>query len=208
MDGFVELTPEQVKSSQGIADLNRMLQILFDCSPGDSNNVRDFYGYGSPEGVISASIGSNYRRLDGGISSTLYVKTSGNGATGWTTISTGSAAGTVTDVSVVTANGLSGTVANPTTSPAITINVEKTLLTSKTLVTPATDDVLLIGDTSDSDNLKKITVESISDKPVPYFLQAGKTFSIDGNIQALFTIPIEQEDETCDIEIDGILVEV
>lgn len=35
----------------------------------------------------------------------------------------GGGGGTVTTVSVVTANGLSGTVANPTTTPAITLNV-------------------------------------------------------------------------------------
>ena len=41
--------------------------------------------------------------------------------TEWITPATSS--GTVTTVSVVTANGLSGTVANPTTTPAITLNI-------------------------------------------------------------------------------------
>jgi hypothetical protein len=39
---------------------------------------------GSPEGVITAPVGSLYSRLDGGVSTTLYVKTSGTGNTGWT----------------------------------------------------------------------------------------------------------------------------
>jgi hypothetical protein len=39
---------------------------------------------GSPEGVVTAPIGSLYSRLDGGVSTTLYVKTSGTGNTGWT----------------------------------------------------------------------------------------------------------------------------
>lgn len=38
---------------------------------------------GSPEGVITAPIGSLYSRLDGGANTTLYVKESGSGNTGW-----------------------------------------------------------------------------------------------------------------------------
>lgn len=41
-------------------------------------------GLGSPEGVVTAPIGSRYCRTDGGASTTLYVKTSGTGNTGWT----------------------------------------------------------------------------------------------------------------------------
>ena len=48
-----------------------------------SLGVCDFFGAGSPEGVVSASIGSTYRRLDGGPNSTFYVKESGSTETGW-----------------------------------------------------------------------------------------------------------------------------
>lgn len=55
-----------------------------------------------------------------------------------------SGSGTVTSVSVVTANGISGTVATPTITPAITLNLTKTgtgttyvVDTSPTLITPA-----------------------------------------------------------------------
>ncbi len=41
-------------------------------------------GSGSPEGVVAAPIGSRYWRTDGSTSTTLYVKTSGSGNTGWT----------------------------------------------------------------------------------------------------------------------------
>jgi hypothetical protein len=41
-------------------------------------------GTGSPEGVVTAPIGSLYLNLSGGASTTLYVKTSGTGNTGWT----------------------------------------------------------------------------------------------------------------------------
>ena len=40
-------------------------------------------GTGSPEGVITATVGTLYRRTDGGANTTLYVKESGTGNTGW-----------------------------------------------------------------------------------------------------------------------------
>jgi hypothetical protein len=40
-------------------------------------------GAGSPEGVVTAPIGSLWTRTDGGASTTLYVKESGAGNTGW-----------------------------------------------------------------------------------------------------------------------------
>ena len=41
-------------------------------------------GTGSPEGVVTALVGSLYSNTSGGTSTTLYVKTSGTGNTGWT----------------------------------------------------------------------------------------------------------------------------
>jgi hypothetical protein len=40
-------------------------------------------GSGSPEGVVTAPIGSLYSRSDGGLLTSLYVKQSGSGNTGW-----------------------------------------------------------------------------------------------------------------------------
>lgn len=40
-------------------------------------------GSGSPEGVATAPIGTLYVRNDGGVGTTLYVKESGTGSTGW-----------------------------------------------------------------------------------------------------------------------------
>lgn len=40
-------------------------------------------GTGSPETVVTAGVGSLYLRTDGGASTTLYVKESGAGNTGW-----------------------------------------------------------------------------------------------------------------------------
>ncbi len=41
------------------------------------------WGTGSPEGVVTANIGSMYLRRDGGAGTTLYIKESGTGNTGW-----------------------------------------------------------------------------------------------------------------------------
>lgn len=40
-------------------------------------------GTGSPEGAVTAPVGSLFLRTDGGTSTTLYVKESGTGNTGW-----------------------------------------------------------------------------------------------------------------------------
>jgi len=40
-------------------------------------------GTGSPEGVVTAPVGSTYRRTDGGAATSFYVKESGTGSTGW-----------------------------------------------------------------------------------------------------------------------------
>lgn len=40
-------------------------------------------GTGTPEGNVTAPIGATFQRLDGGASTTFYVKESGTGNTGW-----------------------------------------------------------------------------------------------------------------------------
>lgn len=49
-----------------------------------TNNVFVSCGTGSPESVVTGGQGSMFLRADGGASTTLYVKTSGTGNTGWT----------------------------------------------------------------------------------------------------------------------------
>lgn len=65
-----------------------------------------FSGTGSPEGVVTASQGSIFLRTDGGSGTTLYVKESGTGNTGWIAFSV--SAGT---------NGLDGLDANRAPAP-------------------------------------------------------------------------------------------
>ena len=47
------------------------------------NSIKVLSGAGSPEGVVTAAIGTLYTRIDGGASTTLYVKESGTSSTGW-----------------------------------------------------------------------------------------------------------------------------
>lgn len=47
------------------------------------DGTNGFRGTGTPEGSLSAPVGSIYRRLNGGANTTLYIKESGTGNTGW-----------------------------------------------------------------------------------------------------------------------------
>lgn len=50
---------------------------------GTSNYGQITAGSGSPESVVAAVVGTIYLRTDGGANTTLYVKESGAGSTGW-----------------------------------------------------------------------------------------------------------------------------
>ena len=82
-DGFVELTQEKLQTKDGINELNRMLQLLFDNVAGDANTVRVYRGYGSPLNVVAAGVGSIYMRLDGSAGAVIYEKESASDASGW-----------------------------------------------------------------------------------------------------------------------------
>lgn len=52
-------------------------------SVGSDPTVGATFGAGSPEGAVTAGIGSIYLRTDGGAGTSFYVKESGTGNTGW-----------------------------------------------------------------------------------------------------------------------------
>ena len=81
--GFIELDKDKLKTGEAAAELNRMLSLLFEIAGGDGETRRIYSGYGTPESVISADIGSLYMRYDGGVSTAIYAKETGTGATGW-----------------------------------------------------------------------------------------------------------------------------
>lgn len=51
-----------------------------------TGSVQMTSGSGTPEGVVTAPIGSTYQRSDGAVGSTLYYKSTGAGNTGWTAV--------------------------------------------------------------------------------------------------------------------------
>jgi len=75
-----------VRAGSGVGDVWEYRQ-----QPGGADWVKIFSratppmysGTGSPNGVVTAGIGSIYTRTDGGASTTLYIKESGSGNTGW-----------------------------------------------------------------------------------------------------------------------------
>lgn len=88
--------------------------------------VFDYSGAGSPEGVVTASVGSVYRRTDGGAATTLYVKESGALSTGWNVVATGGGGS-------VSGSGTSGALAKFTAGTTIgdsLITESSTLLTT------------------------------------------------------------------------------
>jgi hypothetical protein len=58
-----------------------------------SGGPRWIRGTGSPEGAVTAVIGSIYSRTDGGASTSIYVKESGTGNTGWVAYGAGGGGG-------------------------------------------------------------------------------------------------------------------
>lgn len=52
-------------------------------SQAEPTGCLSLVGRGSPEGGFAAPAGSDYRNLDGGVGETLWIKTDGDGPTGW-----------------------------------------------------------------------------------------------------------------------------
>ena len=80
---------------------------------------------GSPNGSVSANVGSIYSRQDGGVGTSLWVKESGSGNTGWAAVVTSDSLSAVTSFSAGNCNPLFTTsVANPTTTPALSFSLD------------------------------------------------------------------------------------
>lgn len=82
-DSYHDLTLETLKTPEGISQLNILLRKLSQNVVGDTESIRILHGYGTPESVVSAGVGSKYLRLDGSAGTTNYTKESGTGNTGW-----------------------------------------------------------------------------------------------------------------------------
>jgi len=90
-------------------------------------------GSGSPESVVTAPVGSVFFRTDGGSSTTLYVKESGSGNTGWVAHGAGGGGGapalptwtfSASDNSDPAAGNLTSDNANPTLITALNLSTK------------------------------------------------------------------------------------
>jgi hypothetical protein len=70
------------RSAAGVAALTGSLTVSGSVTVGTSGPKWQS-GTGTPEGAVTAPVGSLFSRTDGGASTTLYVKESGAGNTGW-----------------------------------------------------------------------------------------------------------------------------
>lgn len=61
----------------------RLIQAALEQEKRFSNGAVWLSGRGDPEGAVAAPVGSLFTRADGGANTTLYVKESGAGNTGW-----------------------------------------------------------------------------------------------------------------------------
>jgi len=113
-------------------------------SSTETELIEDLVALNEQRGDILYHDGTQWQVLH--IGTTDQVLTVTGGLPAWETNDV--AAGTVTSVSVVTANGVSGTVADATTTPAITLvlgNITPASVTSSGVVRPASDDGASLG---------------------------------------------------------------
>ena len=84
MYGVTELLRVETNGDLGIPNGNLVISTANkSISFSGNGGVLWRCGAGTPEGVVTAPVGSLFTRTDGGLLSTLYVKESGTGNTGW-----------------------------------------------------------------------------------------------------------------------------
>ena len=80
LEGFNFETNDEVLCAEGAPGFPVVLGALQRATPTRPQLYR---GSGSPEGVVTAVVGSTYQRSDGGAGTSFYVKETGSGNTGW-----------------------------------------------------------------------------------------------------------------------------
>lgn len=86
--------------SEGTANKDSIWQLTTNASITVGTTALVFFpihlqGTGSPESVVTAPIGATFRRTDGSTGTTLYVKESGTGNTGWVAVGSSGTSATV-----------------------------------------------------------------------------------------------------------------
>ena len=81
--GWLNTRSSMISPSDGVIRLTNNAGTSFTRLELGATNLGISCGTGTPEGIVTALVGSLYIRTDGGASTTLYVKESGTGNTGW-----------------------------------------------------------------------------------------------------------------------------
>lgn len=83
---------------------------------GSASGPKVISGTGSPEGTVTAPVGSLYHRTDGGTGTSLYIKESGAGNTGWVAVVAGGLSISGSDNQIVRLDGTSAVQNTPNTA--------------------------------------------------------------------------------------------
>ena len=102
-------------------------------------------------------------------------------------ISGGGGSGSVRSVSVVSANGISGTVANPTTTPAITLTLDASGVTAGTFGSARLIPVITVN----SKGLINTISEIVVDTTVSDVITSNETITVLANRQYIVTSQLE-----------------
>lgn len=83
-----QIQPPPARAPEGasafVVSLLRSVYLIFErVRKLDFGGVKVSNGTGAPESVVVGNVGDLFIRTDGGASTTLYVKESGSGNTGW-----------------------------------------------------------------------------------------------------------------------------
>lgn len=73
-----------LNNTSGGTTINGVCTLVTDVRLGSAAGPLIKSGTGTPEGVVTAPVGSLFLRTNGGATTTLYIKESGSGNTGWT----------------------------------------------------------------------------------------------------------------------------
>lgn len=109
--------------------------------------VQDLTGSGTPEGAITAAIGSVYRRTDGGAATSLYVKESGAGNTGWVAYGSPAGSGAPTTATYITQTA-DGTLSAEQALSSLSTGIMR-VATTTGAITSLTDSAGILGNISD-----------------------------------------------------------
>lgn len=77
------IDPQTGRATERLVSFARQVESAIGTPANGPNSIAWTSGTGSPEGVVTAAPGSLYTNSSGGVSTTLYVKESGTGNTGW-----------------------------------------------------------------------------------------------------------------------------